>query len=384
MDMKKAYLFILSALFLGCWTGKALAQEDPYVHTAPAAFSGTDSLTIYVELWYTQLEGDPGPMFFESAANGGALGNPIEMTQAQDEDDKWFVKIIPNDFYGTVVDSIAAKVKNQAGDKETNIFRLQAFDFNSVVGQPYTVYPDPPNYAENVSLILDLNACIDKNTNNPMTGTTPVYTWMWNNPEALGDPPGQGGWSSISEKAKCVQIEGDIWRKDLSPQAYWETSKAMTEMGFLIRNYGGDVQTVDYAVSLTPPPGPAVPPKIAQIFPQEFTQKDIIKVIYDTKLDTNEVMQTITECFINTYVNDSTPTNPVPGDWNTYPLDSLNKVKMTYEGDGVFSIYFIPEEFYTFGEGFFIQKIYMIFWGNRYGTKKSMETVLELGCNEIK
>ena len=184
------------------------AGGDPRVNTAPAAFFGSEEITIYLRVVGTDLEDAEGPIFMVSGANGSTMDQSLEATKL--DDNIWTVTLTPDDYYGTTVETIAGKVTD-GGGKETNSFSLSAFDPSELDGVMMKWYPATAIYSENVSIIFNSNL----SDRDDLTDVDPIYMWAWNNPESLGDAANQGSWGSIDPSAACEKIGDNLWRLSL-------------------------------------------------------------------------------------------------------------------------------------------------------------------------
>lgn len=365
----KRILFIFCGLIMWLILPELFAGGDPRVNAAPAAFLGSEEITIYLRVVGTDLEDSEGPIFMVSGANGGALNQTLEATKY--DDNVWTVTLIPDDYYGTPVGTIGGKVTD-GGGKETNPFSISVFDPSAMDGVMMKWYPSTAIYSENVSIIFNSKL----SDRDDLTDVEPIYMWAWNNPEGLGDAANQGSWGSIDPSAVCEKIGDNLWRKDIIPKVYWDTEKAMTEMGCLFRNMGGDKQTDDMTVPLSAPPVTEIA-AVTRPFPTKFTKKDVFSLFYDLKLETNTEMKSVTDIYIQTSTNVEEENDPLPGNWIIYSLNDVARAKMTPVGDSIYFIQFIPEEYYDLNPDYELKQLNFIF-RNRGALIKSEQYAIKV------
>ena len=359
----KRNIIISIGLLLFLFSGSLKAQ-DARGNAAPAAFLGDEEITIYLRVVGTELEDTEATLSFVSGANGGAMSMSMDATQSADDGNVWTVTLTPDIYYGVTVETIEGKITDNAGI-ETNVLSFIAFDPASMDGAMVSWYPEIALYSENMSLIFN-SSLSDRDD---LTGVEPIYLWTWNNPEALGDAANQGDWGSIDPSAECVKIGDNLWRKDFVPQEYWDTKKPMSEIGALFRNMGGDAQTDDFAVTLVGPPVNEVA-AVIRPFPSKFTKEDVFTLYYDLKLETNAAMKDQTQVYLFTSTNVEEENNPLPGNWIVYSGTQLEVGKMTPMGDSIYSIQYIPEQYYSLDPEYNLKQLNFIF-RNKGGVAKS-------------
>jgi len=367
--MKYINKFILSLIVLIFCIGTIQAQ----IHTwsSPAAFMEDEEITIYFNVCATPLEGLSGPMTLWSAANGGSLEESGVCDTVHENLFKF--TMTPSTFYGTSIDSINGKLVDPEG-VETDIFSLIPFDFGLATGAMLTIYPEPASFGENVSLVF--NAALSDR--DPLTGVSPIYMWAWANELDPADVPGQGSWGAYTDKALCEQIDGDIWRKDIVPLEYWETTTAITEFGCLFVNSTGSAQTEDHTIPVIPPFNCDKP---AVSFPRSFTQGDVVTIVCNTNLEAFENLAGVEKLYIWSYTNngDSTDYNPLPNwNWIIYPPDKVNNAKMENMGNGIHEITFIPWYYYGVDNPDYVITSMTIVFRNRLGSIRSLDTPVEV------
>ncbi len=358
----KYNIFSIFALILMLLPASLKAGGDPRANAAPAAFLGNEEITVFLRVLGTDLEDAEGPLYLVSGANNSTMDQTDEAVKV--DDNVWSVTFVPNDHYGTTVSSIQGKITNGSGT-ETNTFSLSAFDPSIIEGKMFVSYPSTAIYSENVSIVF--NATMSDFDD--LTDVSPIYIWAWNNPESLGDAANQGSWGSIDESAACEQIGENLWRKDFVPQTYWNTEKAMSEIGFLFRNKAGDKKTNDASIPLVGPPVNEVP-KVIRTFPVKFTKGDIVSLYYDLKLETDPLVKTVTDFYLETTTNVEEENNPLPGNWIVYSSSQLATAHMTPLEDSIFMIQFIPEKYYNLNVEYDLKQLNFIF-RDKGGLKKS-------------
>ena len=358
----KQYFIYSVGIFLLFFSTDLSAGGDPRANTAPAAFLGSEEITIYLRVVATDLEDAEGPLYMISGANGGEMNMNLEAIK--ENDNVWSVTITPDTYYGVTVQTIEGKISDNNGT-ETNAFALIVFDPAQMDGVMVKWYPSTAIYSENMSIIFN-STMSDRDD---LTGVDPIYMWAWNNPEELGDAANQGEWGSIDPSAVCVKIGEDLWRKDIVPQEYWDTEKPMSEIGCLFRNMAGDSQTEDFAIPMVAPPVTEIP-KVIRPFPVKFTKKDILTIYYDLKLETNQEMKKQKEIYIETSTNVEEENNPFPGNWIIYRPAELERALLTPMDDSIYMIRFIPDIYYSLDPEYDLKQLNYIF-RNKGGLAKS-------------
>jgi len=358
----KRYITIPTGILLFFFSVVLFAGGDPRATTAPAAFLGNEEIIIYLRVQATDLEDAEGPLYMVSGANGGEMNMNLEATKV--EDNVWSVTITPDDYYGAAVETIEGKISDNNGT-ETNAFSLSVFDPSVMAGVMMKWYPATAIYSENVSVIFNYTMSDRDN----LTGVDPIYMWAWNGTDGIGDAAFQGNWASIDVSAICEKIGEDLWRKDFVPQQYWDTEKPMTDFGCLFRSMAGDAQTEDHFIPLVAPPVTEVP-KVIRPFPVKFTKKDVFTLYYDMKLETNTALKSVTNLYFETSTNVAEENNPLPGSWIIYKPHELDRAKMAPLEDSIYSIQFIPEEFYDLAPDYELKQLNFIF-RNKGGLKAS-------------
>ena len=122
----------------------------------------------------------------------------------------------------------------------------------------------------------------------------------------------------------------------------------------------GDAQTEDLTVPLVAPPVTEVA-KVIRPFPVKFTKKDIFTLYYDLKLETDPDLKKVTKFYIYTSTNAEEENNPLPGSWIQYPSAQLETARMTPMGDSIYSIQFIPNEYYSLDPDYDLKQLNFIF-----------------------
>jgi hypothetical protein len=364
MKLKHILIFLI---FIGSFhLMKAQDPGSPVVYTAPAAFQTSEEITIYAHPFGTPLYEHNTDIYMVLDTDIPVNGTP-ELCELDSASGYYYFTLTPDSYFGTTVDSISLYIQNEAGDTISAPETVKPFDFTTAQGQLLTTEPAMPNYAQNVSLIWDAT----QSDQDDLTGVDPLYLWAWNNAESLGDAPNQGSWGNYSPSAKLTKIDENIWRKDFVPQEYWETNVKMTQFGCLIASSNGDLQTSDQTVILYPPPR-TEPLKIAAAFPQKFTQEDVVTIMYDTNLDNS--LEDADNIYMFTSVNEGELYNPLPGNWLNYSLQQKDMAKLEDpDGDGIYTITFIPEEYYPIPDDFQIETLNIKF-RNSTGTIETQET----------
>lgn len=105
-------------------------------------------------------------------------------------------------------------------------------------------------------------------------------------------------------------------------------------------------------------------PSITRTFPVKFTQEDVVTLFFDKNHSENDALNQLEEIYTYFFISgtnaDGSEFNDVAKvSWSE--VGNTPEVKLTGSGEGVYSISFIPEEYFDITEGADITKISYIF-----------------------
>jgi hypothetical protein len=188
-------------------------------------------------------------------------------------------------------------------------------------------------------------------TGTAVAGIEPLYIWMWSDG---GDAP-NGNWTSSLESQVMTKVRTNVWSITMIPTEFYKKSAASIgeKIGFLVKakDGTGDKKTDN----LGSPVNKIVEgPQAFRVFPSNFTENDVVTIVYDQKLEENKDFQKITEIFIYTKADVKNAAGNIlewersfekGKDWGE--VGDTPKLKMKSEGNGIYSLTFVPKLFYA-------------------------------------
>jgi hypothetical protein len=203
--------------------------------------------------------------------------------------------------------------------------------------------------------------------------TNPLYIWAWNPNEARPDltiggetfDTKNGDWGASNENLKLTQDESDpnLWYFDFlgasMVQFYAVPAAQFYESGidFLIKEQNGAPADLPEQKS---PDLNIIPEPVGCFdkvcpFPTTFFQDDFFAISYDTNKEANPGLQGGDAYFARFQYKVN------GGDYQILEITDESKVEMVPEGDGIFSLTMIPEEFFELNEGDILDEIRVSF-----------------------
>lgn len=179
----------------------------------------------------------------------------------------------------------------------------------------------------------------------PLDGIDPLYIWAWV-PGCCG--ANNGDWTNSNEANKMTKVSANVWSFSYTPTTFYgKTPAEIGEIGFLVKakDGSGGKQTQDFTSKVE---SLVFTPKKFRVFPSQFTQNDVITIIYDQKLDDNPSMKALKEVYMYTDItyDDASGTGiffqPVSYDG----VGDSNYVKFKSEGNGIFTLTMVPAIYY--------------------------------------
>lgn len=397
--MKK--ILIYTSLFLLIISYKLAAQA--VVTTVPRAFKADEEIKIVVDVSKVPiLAGKPGPMYIwtwmpnDPPIGNGDWGNSNEaLKMIKENDNVWSFTMTPTTFYGKAANVITeikflVKEKNGNGDKKTADLSIKPYDFSQLNGKFFTTYPESFHSVENVSIILNAAEVWNetKTVKGELIGSPSIYIWAGIN-DFKKNSPFNGDWNNSDEKSKLTNLGNNVWRIDFVSKDYFQTNELITQLDFLFKNKDGSKSgrsnngNGNFHVNVNPPPGVKEPEIPQRIFPTKFSENDVVTIYYDLKIAEKEELKALTDLYIYTAVKVK-KANGTEEDWQyqVAPWDQVGntpKLKLSPEGNNVFSLTFIPRKLYNVAPSDHITQLNIIF-RNKQGTVQTSNIYFEVFC----
>jgi hypothetical protein len=178
-----------------------------------------------------------------------------------------------------------------------------------------------------------------------LDGVEPLYIWAWV-PGCCGADNGE--WNNSNEANKMTKVRANVWSISFVPTAFYKKNAGeIGEIGFLVKakDGSGDKKTQDMGSKVE---SLVYVPKKIRVFPSQFTQDDVITIIYDQKLDDNPSMKALREIYMYTDISYDAGADrnvffqPVSYDG----VGDSNYVKFKSEGNGIYTLTMIPAVYY--------------------------------------
>lgn len=192
-----------------------------------------------------------------------------------------------------------------------------------------------------------------------------IYLWSWYPSE-----PDAGNWSNPSSFAALTQVEGNIWKIDLTPTIYYGMSADQISAFYgLLKNADGSKVTDAFAPDQEPPNDIQVydlatikGTAVLDYFPKDFSADRPLSVLINanntwSKCNTSAVQGDLINA-ANIHMHGGV------NDWDIVVENNqanLTKTQMTHLGDGVYRIDFIPSEYFDLPDNYILESINMVF-----------------------
>ncbi len=231
---------------------------------------------------------------------------------------------------------------------------------------PVSTSPSVFTAEDEVTITADLSACPG------LAGQAEIWVWIFV-PDCCGPTFGNdasGGTTDFcnsNPNLAMTPVEGqnDVWTFTFTPtQLFGRSAAEIDEIGF-IPKVNGCPGPAGQTANLILPVEPLVfTPTENRAFPSRFGLDDFVTLYFDQSLATNPAMAELEEIFVHTWVvrtdSDGNPLDNLPRvEWEL--VGTTEELKMIDEGNGVFSLTFIPETFYPINEGDIITEIRYLF-----------------------
>ena len=227
----------------------------------------------------------------------------------------------------------------------------------------FTTEPASFTVEDEVKLSVDLTGC------SVLAGLDEVYIWIF--VEGRFGPNGVGGNGDFCDGSNTELLMtnegGNVWSFTFTPVDLFDATAAEigAEIGFIPKAFAACKTAGDQTnnLALTVDPLEFVPSE-ERIFPAKFEQDDFITFYFDQSLASNSAMSDLEEIFVHTWVNrtdvDGNDLDDVTkAEWAD--VATTKELKLTNEGNGVFSLTVKPDEFYAIEDSDIITRINYIF-----------------------
>ncbi len=191
--------------------------------------------------------------------------------------------------------------------------------------------------------------------------TGDVWIWAWVPNTSIGAPSNENPAGRNAEPAKVTRIAPDKYQIKFVPaQFYGVTALQLVsgggKLGMLLKGRDwSDGQTEDLLIAIDPPKFES---PVVRAFPKAFTAVDIVTIFYDSKLDVDASNnpRPISDPYLQITL-EGIDKNGSPLFPENYEIPVDNKVKLVSEGNGVYSITFVPNSLFGIKNGEIIQKL---------------------------
>lgn len=195
--------------------------------------------------------------------------------------------------------------------------------------------------------------------------TEGVYMWSW-----FPSEPDAGNWENSSDFAALTQVEGNIWRLDLTPSDYYSVD-ASTIVAFygLLKNKDGSKVSDAFAPDQTPRNDIQIydlsgikDGKLIEYYPADFTAYKPMSILLNTN-------NTWSGCDSDAKQGDlANATNVhMHAGVNAWDVivennpDNLSKTELTDMGDGIYRMDLTLDEYFGLDDNYELSNIYMVF-----------------------
>jgi hypothetical protein len=203
-------------------------------------------------------------------------------------------------------------------------------------------------------------------TGTPLDGESEgIYMWSW-----FPKEPDAGHWSNPSSFAALTQVEGNIWRFDLTPTEYYGVpADSITAFYGLLKNKDGSKVTDAFAPDQTPAndirlydlstiKGTA----LLDYYPKDFTVDRPLSVLVNTNntwsgCETTAVQGDLANA-TNVHVHGGV------NYWNIVVENNatnLSKTELTSMGDGIYRMDWILKDYFALPDDYELNNINMVF-----------------------
>lgn len=217
------------------------------------------------------------------------------------------------------------------------------------------------SFTESIRLIVDVSGVPILKTE--VDANKPIYIWGFI--QGCCGSPTNGDWGNSSESNRMTQVGttgADKYKwaivlpsiKDFVGASYNQAKQAAvsnnrvetaTRFGFLVKGKdgNGDIKSGDMEIPFT---GPVYVVNEFRTFPANYSQEDVVTVVYDQNLEDNAAMKASTTVFL--YVEgDVNGNNVVPVSQANVGTSTTPSMRMTDKGNKIFTYTFVPTRFFN-------------------------------------
>jgi hypothetical protein len=234
--------------------------------------------------------------------------------------------------------------------------------------------PSPTDVTANVRLYVDISSaeCNCPNVQS-VTPEDPLFIWTWMPAEVRpllfgNDDVGNGDWAMSNENLAMTQDPDDpnLWYFDFlgaSPAQFYDQPAAVfyqSGMSFLVKKQDGNGDPEPKSPDLSIIPEPVGCVEVICPFPLTVFQDEFAIFTYNNGIETNPGLQNMAPdeayAIFRYRVNGGAELlyPPSPADANAADW------QMEYDGEGIFSVTMVPQEFFPVNPGDVITEVRMI------------------------
>lgn len=217
----------------------------------------------------------------------------------------------------------------------------------------------------------------------------PMYIWTWMPSDPVG---GNGTWASSNEDNKMTDEGNNIWSFKMIPAEFYEITDVQKfyqdDIHLLVKLKDGgsgggtanENKSGDLVASIDPVPG--CDDKLCP-FPINFGQDDYFTAKYNNNIEEKASMQNLAAgdvyLFARCVAGGQLYEVAAFADVANYP-----ELEMVSEGDGIFTLTFIPEDFFPIPDGAEITSLVFVIRRKNFtgpDDKTDGTIVMKVGCN---
>lgn len=234
------------------------------------------------------------------------------------------------------------------------------------------------SFTESIRLIVDVSGVPILKAE--VDASRPIYIWAFIQ-GCCGAQNGQ--WSNSNEANRMTQVGAagaDKYKwsfvmpsvKDFIGASYNQAKQAAaaasaasgtpptrsandTRLGFLVKGKDGtgDIKSGDMEISFF---GPVYLPTETRTFPANYSQEDVVTIVYDQNLEDNAAMKASTTVYL--YIEgDINGNNTIPVSQANVGTSTTPSMRMIDKGNKMFTYTFVPNRFFTIPAGQRLTKI---------------------------
>lgn len=224
-----------------------------------------------------------------------------------------------------------------------------------------------------------------------------MYIWTWKPYEfPAGHPKANGiggaAWKNSNPVLKMTHMGGTVYKFVFTPtlKDWYETDAATVynnDVHFLVKPLDGggygdpDIKSEDLSVKVDPP-GITRDPQFG--FPLKPSQKQLFVLTYDNSKETKTTMQNLApdDCWFFAECTADSVTYRIAN--SSFAVKNFPQLQMTYEGNGVFKSYFIPERFFPIPAGAQITSMKFVIQRRNFATgndRVAKDLLIEIKCD---